>query len=203
MICLLLVACSAQDSFVGKLVYEVKLADTAMQKLTNPNKMIIYTNDTILRVESESVTMGKQVMIKHLIKHKAYLLVQSAKGDFAVQIKDTRSKDSISKYSFEKARGKKRICGLKSKKLLVSNPSIKQKFTFYYSPSFKAKYLPGYEDFPGLLSEYYSVSADGVYHYKLIEITPKTVSSDLFGIPSNYQIISMSDFVDLMTGSTD
>jgi hypothetical protein len=37
----------------------------------------------------------------------------------------------------------------------------------------------------------------------LIQIQSEPVSKDLFGIPSDYQRISMSEFVDLMTGGNE
>lgn len=198
--CLLLLSCTAiaQKPFVGKLVYSVEIADTALTKLFPSSKMVIFTNDTLLRVETQTATLGDQILIQHLAKQKAYLLVASAKGNFAIQIPDVTPK--ASKYTFKKGRGKKTIAGLKSAKLLVTHPDVTNEMEFFYNKKISAKYLPGFETYPGLLTEYYTVTQDGVYRHTLVEINYTQPSKDLFGVPSDYQRISMDDFVDKMTG---
>lgn len=204
-VCIFLVSSGmlfAQKAFTGKLVYRVEIADTSLQNMFPPSTMTIYTNDTILRVETRTDALGAQVLIQHMEKKKAYLLIESPMGKYAIQIPE-KEEEVEKKYTYKKAKGKKTVQGLDSKKLLVANTSIKEQLEFYYHKKIAAKYLPGFEDFPGLLTDYYVVSTDGVYHHQLVECTPQQVSRDLFGIPSDYQKITMSDFVDLVTGGQE
>lgn len=190
---------SAQRPFTGKLVYSVEIADTSLRQLFPPSLMTIYTNDTILRVETHTDQLGKQVLIQHLQKNKGYLLIETAAGNYAIQVPE-KENSGEEKYTFSHVKGKKVICGLKSKKLAVSTTGIKQPLEYYYHKAIPARYVPGFEHFPGLLTDYYVLTKDGLYHHQLKEISTQAVSKDLFGIPSDYRKISMSDFVDIMTG---
>ncbi len=163
--------------------------------------MTIYTNDTIVRVETFTDQLGGQVMINHLQKQKGYLLVERGFDKFAIQIPENES--SVSRYRYEKIRGKKKVLGMKSKKLKVKVVDFPQDLDFFYNKKISSKSIPGFESFPGLLTDYFVVSKDGVYHYELIEMNNEPLSKDLFGIPSDYKRISMSDFVDVMTGGVE
>lgn len=191
----------AQKPFVGKLVYSIEIADTSKSELFPTATMTVYTNDTLLRIETHTEALGDQVLIQHLIKQKAYLLINSPIGKFAIQVPEANK--SASKYTFVKGKGKKVICALKSERLIVKHPDVTGDMEFYYTKSISSKYLPGFENFKGLLTDYYTVTQDGVYHHKLVECTPQPVPHDLFGIPSDYKKVSMSDFVDLMTGKNE
>ncbi|MCO5259657.1 MAG: hypothetical protein M9916_05890 [Crocinitomicaceae bacterium] len=187
-----------QSPFIGKLVYNVEIADTSLTRLFNPSKMIIYTNDTLLRVETHTDALGTQVLIQHLQKNKAYLLIDSPNGKYAIQIPDVQQKQS--NYHYKKGKGTKSIASIKSNVLLVTHPDVENQMEFYYNKKILAKYIPSFEDFPGLLTEYYTITQDGVYRHRLQGIDYKIPSKDLFGIPSDYQRVSMDDFVNLMSG---
>lgn len=189
----------SQKPFEGKLVYSIEISDTSLRQLFPSSTMTIYTNDTILRIETKTEALGQQILIQHLQKNKAYLLIETATDKYAIQLPE--KEDMEKKYTYKKAKGKKMIAGLSSRKLLVSFPSVVPKMEFYYHKEISAKYVPGFEEFPGLLTDYYVVSKDGIYHHQLKERTTHPVSRELFGIPSDYKKISMSDFVDIMTGA--
>lgn len=190
---------SSQKPFEGKLVYSIEISDTSLRQLFPSSTMTIYTNDTIVRIETKTDALGQQVLIQHLQKNKAYLLIETTTDKYAIQLPEKEGAET--KYTYKKAKGKKLISGLSSRKILVSFPSVIPKMEFYYHKEISAKYVPGFEDFPGLLTDYYVVSKDGIYHHQLKEIMNQPVSRDLFGIPSDYKKISMSDFVDIMTGA--
>jgi hypothetical protein len=38
------------EKFSGKLVYSVTIMDTSLQKIISPREMVIYTNDTLVRI---------------------------------------------------------------------------------------------------------------------------------------------------------
>jgi hypothetical protein len=191
----------SQKPFVGKLVYSIEIADTSMKQMFPASTMTIYSNDTILRVETKTETLGQQVLIHHLTKKKAYLLIESPLGKFAIQIPEETSEKE--KYTYKKAKGKKTVCQLNSSKLNVSVTGFEGLLTAYYHKKISAKYIPGFEHFPGLPTSYQALTTDGIYQHELIQIQSEPVSKDLFGIPSDYQRISMSEFVDLMTGGNE
>lgn len=196
----LLSGVSAQKPFTGKLVYSVEIADTSLSQLFPKSTMTIYTNDTLLRIETHTDQLGKQVLIRHLHKNKGYLLIETATDNYAIQLPEQEHEEER-KYTFKKIKGKKEICGLNSQKLSVSINGVKQPLDYYYHKSISARYIPGFETFPGLLTDYYALTKDGVYHHQLKEINAQPVSIDLFGIPSDYKKISMSGFVDVITGA--
>ena len=63
--------------FTGKLVYSIQITDTSLRKLIPTKTMVVYTNDTLLRIENDTDKLGKQVVIKHLILKKSYLLIRT------------------------------------------------------------------------------------------------------------------------------
>jgi hypothetical protein len=191
-----------QVPFTGKLTYKVEFADTNFRELIPPSTMVVYSNDTLIRIENETDQLGKQVLIKHLHLNKSYLLLDTPLGKFAIQT-DYAGDTLPSKYTFEKKRGKKKIAGIKARKLLVSHPDMKTKREFLYTRKYSSVYLNNFKDFPGLPLHYYIINVDGVYEYTLQSMEIMLPEKDLFGIPSDYRRISYSDFVDLMTGITN
>ena len=102
-VCIFLVSSGmlfAQKAFTGKLVYRVEIADTSLQNMFPPSTMTIYTNDTILRVETRTDALGAQVLIQHMEKKKAYLLIESPMGKYAIQIPE--KEEEVEKRLIEK-----------------------------------------------------------------------------------------------------
>lgn len=192
-----------QNGFSGRLIYSIETTDTALTQLFHERQMIIYTNDTLVRVENTTDQLGKQVAIRHLTLQKSYLLLHTVNGNFAIQTKFEKDSVSESKYSFTKKCGKKKIGGLKAKKVIVKHPGFKDPMTFYYLKNTPAKYLVGFEDFPGLLVEYYIPSEDGILKYTLKSMEADPTNLDLYGIPSDYQKVSMTEFIDIMTKANE
>ena len=81
----------AQKPFQGVLVYNVYLQDTSLHSIFPPEKMILYTNDTLLRIETQTHLTGQQTQIRHLQKQRSILLLDSPKGKYGIQIIDTSS----------------------------------------------------------------------------------------------------------------
>ena len=73
------------EKFTGKLVYEITMVDTSLQKIYPKKEMVIFTNDTIVRIENETKQFGKQILIKHTILNKSYLLLNDGLNKFAIQ----------------------------------------------------------------------------------------------------------------------
>ena len=192
-----------QKGFSGRLVCSIETTDTSMTQLFHERKMVMYTNDTLVRIENVTDQLGPQVAIRHLTLHKSYLLLNTAKGNFAIQTKFEEDSLKPSKYTYTKKWGKKKIGGVKAKKLIVENKDFKEPLTFYYLKKVPSKYLDGFENFPGLLVEYYIPSEDGILKYSLVSIENDPTNHDLYGIPSDYEKVTMTEFVDIMIGANE
>jgi len=189
-----------KEAFVGKLVYSVQIADTAFQKFIPATQMVVYTNDTIIRIENVTDQLGKQVIIKHMELNKSYLLLETPIDNFAIQTdhSDSLFRKKESKYTFEKKWFKKKVGGVRANKLLVSHPDFKEPKEYLYLKKYSPKYINTFEDFPGLPVHYYIITMDGVYEYKLISIEEMVPPKDLFGIPSDYKRVTFNEFLDIM-----
>ena len=192
-----------QKPFTGRLVYTVSITDTAFTSIFPEKKMTLYTNDTLVRVENMTEQFGLQVAIRHLELNKSYLLLNTYKGKFAIQTKFETDEVKESKFTFKKKFGSKKIAGLKAKKLEVTHEGFENPLTFYYFKKLKSSYLDGFENFPGLLAEYYIPTPDGVFKYTLVSLENDPTNQDLYGIPTDFEKISMDDFVDLMTSGSE
>ena len=189
-----------KEAFVGKLVYSVQITDTAFQKFIPATQMVVFTNDTITRIENITDQLGKQAIIKHMELNKSYLLLETPIDNFAIQTDHTDSlfRKKESKYTFEKKWFKKKVGGVRANRLLVSHPDFKEPKEYLYLKKYSPKYINTFEDFPGLPVHYYIITMDGVYEYKLISIEEVLPPKDLFGVPSNYKRVTFNEFLDIM-----
>lgn len=192
-----------QTPFTGKLVYSVTITDTAFSSIFTEKQMVVYTNDTLVRVENMTEQFGMQVAIRHLELNKSYLLISTFKGDFAIQTKFESDEVKTSKFTFKKKFGAAKFAGQKAKKLEVTHEGFEQPLQFFYFKKTKSNYLDGFENFPGLLAEYYIPTPDGIFKYTLISIENDPTNIDLYGIPNDFKKISMDEFVKLMTGDEE
>lgn len=195
--------CFAQnyEPFQGKLVYSIEMADTAMQKFIPTRTMVIYTNDTIVRIENETSQLGKQVVIKHTLLNKSILLLQNGNNKYAIQTdlskNQTQKSDTTTpSYSYKKKIGKRKILELKANRLLMISKSQKNSLEILYLKNYSPKYIDAYNDVPGLPVRYFLNTDDGVVVYTLIYIEKTSVNRDLFGIPSDYKKVSFDQFLD-------
>lgn len=185
-----------QPSFSGKLIYSIQIRDTALQSLIPMKHMVIYTNDTLLRIENETDQLGIQVIIKHMLLNKSYLLLHTPNMNYAIQTDHSAIKIDSFPYSYKKKCGKKEFCGMKAKRLKVKHAEFPEDLEFYYFKNINVKYLNSFSNFPGLLVNYYIPSMDGIYEYKLIAIEEMKPPRDLFGIPSDFKKVSFDQFMD-------
>lgn len=182
--------------FSGKLVYSIQITDTSLQKFIPVKQMVIYTNDTMLRIENETDQLGKQVIIKHMVLNKSYLLLKTPIANYAIQADHSHEKIDTFPYTFKKKFGKRNICGMKANRLKVSNVNFSEKMEFLYFKKMSPKYLNAFENFPGLPVQYYVSTPDGIYEYKLIFIEESHPDKDLFGIPSDFKKVTFDQFMD-------
>lgn len=194
----LFVNAQKKEPFIGKLVYSIEIVDTAMRDLIPPGQMTVYTNDTITRIENQTPNLGKQVVIKHMDLNKSYLLIETPEVNFAIQIDNTKPDTTRAKYTFKKKLFKRKIAGIKANRLLVTHPDMKESREYLYLKKYSPKYINTFEDFPGLPVNYFIITLDGVYEYKLISFELMKPDHDLFGIPSDFKRVTFDEFMEFI-----
>jgi hypothetical protein len=186
-----------QPAFQGRLIYQIEFINPVDSTQNMISKSIIYTNDTLVRVESETGQLGPQVLIKHLILQKYYLLINYNDTKFAIQ--QHVPPDTVpSKYTFKKKLGSKKIASLKAKRVIVNAKSFDKPLEMWYYPKISPKYLDVLKGIKGLPVDYYIQMEDGILHYTLQKIEFSEVNKDLFGIPSDFKKVSFDEFLDQM-----
>ena len=188
-----------QKAFTGML--EFSIIEINATNNTDTNKMTIYTNDTITRIENFTKKIGKQVTIRHIKKNKSYQLITNSKGKFAIQ-NNHNKKDIIKKetpYSFKKKLFKKNIAGKKANRILVSHPNFQQPVEFLYLKKGYKNYLNIFPEIPGLLVKYSIIRQDCILNYELTKIIEYIPKKNLFGIPSDFQKVSIKKFLEQIT----
>ena len=186
-----------KEPFVGKLVYSIEIVDTSLTKLIPPNEMVIYTNDTLIRIENYTEQFGVQAIVKHLQLEKSYLLINTQYESYAIQT--DHSKDSIRyPYTFEKKWFKRKINGFKGNRLSVMHENFEEPLEYIYFKKYDVKYINTLENFPGLPIQYFISSVDGTYRYTLKSMDSMESNRDWFGIPSNAKKVSFNQFMDDM-----
>ena len=181
--------------FEGELLYSIELIHPQTLKPKFISFTTIFTNDTIVRTESENPTLGKQTLLRHLLLSKQYVLLEYKGQKYAIQQnigKDT----STSKYTFTACRGYKTIGGIKAKKIIVNHPNFKTPLTMYYAKDLNPKYLGILKGIEGLPVKYYIQTEDGLFCYTLREIKTKEIPNTFFLVSKEYEKISFADFME-------
>jgi len=198
------VASQKYEPFQGKLVYSIEMADTATHKFIPTRTMVIYTNDTIVRIENETNQLGKQVVIKHTLLKKSILLLQNNGDKYAIQTdlsKQEKNKkiDSLkSLITYKKKFGRVKILGFEANKMELKVKGKKQAVEILYLKQFSPKYIDAFNEIPGLPVRYYINTEDGVAVYTLVYLEKVKLNNDLFGIPIDYKKVSFDQFMDEM-----
>lgn len=165
----------------------------------------ISTDDTIVRVETESEMFGNQVYIRNMPLNKAYLLLKIGSKGYAIQtdLNKTEQKKEV-QYTITKVKGRKKVAGIKCQKYHVVDKGQEEitGYDCYFAKKISNKYLEIYREVPGLGLDYYIPTSDGLAHYELISFTQEVVSKNSFGIPSDYEKISFDEFMNMFI-STD
>jgi hypothetical protein len=194
-----------KEPFVGKLTYRITINDTSLAKLIPEKHMRVFSNDTVIRIENDTDRLGKQIVLKHLVLNKSYLLLNTPIGKYAIQTNHNEGiKDSILPYSFKKKCGRKSFCGNIANKAVVSHKGFLEPQTFYFFKQYSSKYLNTFENAPGLPVLYYIPTDDGLFKYELISIDTKLPEHELFGIPSDFRRVTFDEFMkDMMQGQEE
>ncbi|MFA7273547.1 MAG: hypothetical protein WC044_06740 [Crocinitomicaceae bacterium] len=187
----------AQKPFVGEIKFKVSMIDTNVQQLIDDREMFVYTNDTLSRMEIMNDALGPQVSIKHMVLKKSYLLMNFMGTKLAIQT--DQNKDSSKSEAFEihyKFWGRKKINGFVLKKATIYRDDLKETRTIWYFKSIRPDILDVYPGIKGLPADYYIGTVDGIIHYSLLSIEAKPMEKELFGIPSDFKRITLSEFME-------
>jgi len=193
------------------LEYKISTRDTMMSQLIPDNRMIVYTNDTVVRVENFTHNLGTQIAIKHMILDKSYLLLDTEFGKYAIQMdeseaqKQKQASDTTysedDEYVFEKKCGKKRMLGYKMNRVLVTHPEFgeseeEETIEFLYLKGYSSRIVDAYPKINGIPTKYSVITPDAVLDYTLVKISEYTPDHDLFGIASDFERVSFNEFMD-------
>jgi hypothetical protein len=189
---------SSYKPFTGTLTYKVELMDSTLKKGIFQYYMRVYTNDTLVRTETESVNFGKQIVIRHLHLNKQYLLLTHNDKKYAIQ-QNLAADTSSSKYTFDLINKKKKFA--KTNGYLAYTHLKNSPFTFetYYSKELNPIYLNIFKGIPGLPISYFILSDNGILKYTLIEKELVQLPKNAFLFSKEYQQISFNDFIEAAT----
>jgi hypothetical protein len=193
-------------TFVGMLEYKIIVRDSSLKELVPDNRMIVYTNDTIVRVENFTQNLGNQIAIKHMLLDKSYLMLDTEFGKFAIQMDETEDQkqkqasdttsSEMDKFVFEKKCGKTRMLGRKMNRLVVSHPEFEEPIEFLYLKGYSSEIVNAYPKINGIPTKYSVITPDAIFDYTLVKMSEYTPEHDLFGIPADFERISFDDFMD-------
>jgi hypothetical protein len=181
--------------FEGILTYSVEQVDSTLKKAQFISLVHIYTNDTLVRTDSESASLGKQTLLRHLGLQKQYVLLEFNSKKYAIQEfipKDT----SASKYIFELTKKKKKIAGVKSQQVVVKSKNYPFPLKCYFTNEYNPIYLDILKGIPGLPTLYYVATENGLLRYTLRKMEPLELPSTTFLFSKDYERISFSEFIE-------
>jgi hypothetical protein len=191
-----LFANSAQAQLSGMLVYQVDLLSADTMNPQNHWQVVVYTNDTMVRVETQGGPFGKQVYIRHMVLNKAYLLLAMDGQKFAIRTDlANKSKDTSLNYTVKKLVGSKKINGIRCKKYKITDVGAPMGYVCYFAKKIPNKYIEVYQDIPGLALDYFLPSQNGLIHYQLVQYEAQVLDKNMFGIPSDYKKVTFEEFM--------
>ena len=200
-------------TFTGMLEYKISVRDSSLRELVPDNRMVVYSNDTIVRVENYTSNLGNQVAIKHMLMDKSYLLLDTDFGKFAIQMDESKAQEKmqakdtttaeIDKFVFDKKCGKSRLLGRKMNRLMVSHPDFKEPIEFLYLKGYSTEIVNAYPKINGIPTKYSVITPDAIFDYELVKINEFTPERDLFGVPADFERVSFDDFMDKLIESKE
>ena len=184
------------EDFQGKLIFKINSPINNPAATDSSNYQIVYLMDSMMRIDSYT-SIGKQLYIKHIPKNKAYILMTLGDKKVAVQtIPDTAS--VLKKYSFKPKMGSDIIANQKAKRVMVTHNEQDTTFMVNYLPNISSKYSNALNGLPGFPIKY-SIYSSGIWFtHELISLEQRPVNRDNFGIPSDHEIITLDEFMEML-----
>lgn len=195
-IALIIIGCGTkvQERFEGKMVYKITSDRAEQYNEDSLGYQVIYAKDSMLRIENFT-QLGKQVYIKHITKNRAYILMEF-EGEKVALKSIPEPPANAGKYEFKKKRGKETIAGRIARKMEVKIPNVDSLFVMYYFDDISHDYSEAVPGLPGLPVKYTLIVNDELSDFELIQFEQKEISIDYFGIPSDYKIMTMDEFIE-------
>lgn len=182
--------------FEGKFIYHIDNPMNTSDKSDSINYQIVYAKDSMLRIDNYT-PIGKQIYIKHIPRNRAYILMDLGSSKVAIQtIPDTTEENNS--YEFKKLPGSKVIGGLKTNNIQVKDLELDTILQMNYAPDIPAKYSTALKGIPGMPIKYYLFTDNEWLTYELISLDKSPLNIDLFGIPSDYKIITLDQFINMI-----
>ena len=193
---------SAQNLFSGELVYRIIKVDSTYNPLVSDQnqekKMIVYAKDSLLKIVNFNSISGIKESLIHIPLKKTIVLLWIDDQGYAIRMDNNKQKFEESDYKFDKKFGRSiKIGGLKSKKMIMSHPDLKNDLICLYSKKIDSKYSHCFENVPGLPTLFFLSLEDGLYRYELESHEEYETPISLFMIPEGYEIMSFEEFRDL------
>lgn len=182
------------ERFEGKMVYKISSQRIDKMGSDSSGYQIIYAKDSMLRIENFT-QLGKQVYIKHITKNRAYILMEFDGKKVALK-SIPEPPVNTGKYEFKKKREKTAIAGRTARKMQVKIPNVDSLFYMYYFEDISHDYSEAIPGLPGLPVKYTLIANDELSDFELILFEPKEISIDYFGIPSDYEMMTMDEFIE-------
>ncbi len=184
------------EDFQGKMIYKITSSISNPSAQDSSNYQIVYMMDSMLRIDSYT-PIGKQLYIKHIPKNRAYILMDLGVKSVAIQT-ITDSIKNNDKYTYKNKMGTDMIAGQKARRVKVTDNDQDTTFMVNYLPEVSSKYSNALEGIPGLPVKYSIHSNDIWITYELIEFEQKPIPRDYFGIPSDHEIITLDEFMEML-----
>jgi hypothetical protein len=186
------------ERFEGLLIYETD--DQMLNNVPVDSGKFIkhYVKGDSIRVESYT-SMGKQIHIKDLTNNSGLLIFVFA-GQKVALLQDL-DKDTLQRgFQWSEGQESKKIADLKSNNGFISGGYLEQSIEVYFSPRYPSKIIDIYDGIvPGLPTEYTLFVQQMPVKYKLVKVEEKSVSDELFRVPSDCLVMTIEEFMEMLS----
>lgn len=186
------------ERFEGILIYETN--DPMLENVpVDSGKFIKYfVKGDSIRVESFT-SMGKQIHIKDLSSSSGVLIFVFA-GRKVGLIQDLSSDTVKRGFQWKEDGDSKKVASVKSKSGFVSGAYLDEEVKIYYSERYPTKIIDVYDGvIPGLPTDYILMVQQMPVHYKLVKAEEKSISDELFKVPSDCLLLTMDEFKEMLS----
>lgn len=200
-----LISCSTHEtegksSFEGRLIYKISSNLKEFDPTDSTGYQIVYAKDSLVKTDNFT-RFGKQSYLKHILKNRAYTLINFQGNKLAIQSIPDSTKVDPEKYTFFEREEKKDIAGLEAKLTEVKIKGINEPFEMWYSTEISHDYSEAIPGLKGLPLVYTLVIGEEELTYTLINVERKEMDRDHFGLPSDYEVITTEAFKNYITSS--
>ncbi|SFT51713.1 hypothetical protein SAMN05216474_1026 [Lishizhenia tianjinensis] len=184
---------NTSNRFEGRLVYKITSNLREFDPADSMSYQIIYAKDSLVKTDNFT-RLGKQSYLKHILKNRAYTLMNFQGNKLALQSIPDSTKVEADKYTFFDRDESKEIAGLKANLVEVKIKGQKEPYEMWYTSEISHDYSEAIPGMKGLPVVFTLVIGEEELTYTLIEAERKTMDRDHFGLPSDYKVITTQEF---------